>query len=231
MENLYHNLNAGYFAVLSAFISIISIILAYALYSSVNHFTLYSNWISDLGRGPNGASIAFNLGMMLSSLSLFFFQYYLIRDLKKKEIHVALRKLAQISCACALIGLFFVGVFPLSLSEVLHGIAASLYFYGSFFWCITFGILEYKSKDIPKYQVFLGFVVGSFFIYYNVIAIGALIIPFITEELVMFSEWLTLFAALTWVFERGIFTLMTSSTGIYTLIITARGISIKKVIK
>lgn len=231
LEQLYNHLNGGYFALFSFGVCIGSIFVAYLLYSAVGQFSFFSHWISDLGSGPNGANLAFNYGVMLTSLFLFFFQYDLMRDLKKQNVHSHLRKLSQICCCCSLGGLFFVGLFPLSYSEILHGIAASFYFYGSFFWSLTFSILELKTKNIPKYQVFLGFIVGFFYFNYNVVAIGTLMIPLITEEIVKFSEWLTLFVSITWVLIRGIFTLLTSSTGIYTIAISARGIYLKKVIK
>jgi len=124
-----------------------------------------------------------------------------------------------------------VGVFPLDFSTTLHGIAASFYFYGSFFWCVLYTLLERKSRKIPKFQVVFGFIVSLFYFYYNIIALGALVIPFITEEIVKFSEWLTLFAALAWLIERGFFTIFSSSTGIYTLVFSSRGLMVRKKLK
>ncbi|MHA1726383.1 MAG: DUF998 domain-containing protein [Promethearchaeota archaeon] len=228
LDTVYKYLNGGYFALLSAITSALSIGVAFKLYSSVQEFNFFTNWISDLGRGPNGASITFNLGVMSTSCLMFFFHYYLMKDLKRQQIQKKLRTITWISCICSLSGLFFVGVFPLDFSATLHGIAASFYFYGSFFWCLFYTLLERKSRVIPKFQVVFGFIVGLFYFYYNVIALSALVIPFITEEIVKFSEWLTLFAALSWLIERGFFTIISSSTGGYTIAISSRGITLKK---
>lgn len=214
LDIFYTKFNAGYFALIDVGITIISIILAYLLYTSVDPtFNMFSNWISDLGRGPNYSGLTFNSGMILSSFTMLLFQLYLIRDLHKRGGDKTLIKLAYISGSCASIGLFFIGVFPLSFSPILHGIAADTLFFGGMFGSLIYGILELKTPNMSKIQAIIGFITASVYGIYIAIAIGSLISPLFTQAITYFAEWLTLMFGTLWILAHGLYTIMVSTTG------------------
>ncbi|MHA1489798.1 MAG: DUF998 domain-containing protein [Promethearchaeota archaeon] len=220
----YKKFNGGFFAFLGVSISIISIVVAYFLYVSVDPtFSVFSNWISDLGGGPNGAGLVFNSGMIITSFIMLFFQIYLNRNLQVIYRKTKILKLAIISGYISLIGLFFVGIFPLNQFQVLHGIAADLFFFGGLFSSIFLGISEIKTPNIPRFKAILGFITAFSFGLYIIVAVGALFIPLITG-IVKFLEWVTVVVLLSWMFENGLYVIMLS----YTIIISTRGISLKK---
>ena len=225
LDIFYTKFNAGYVALIGVGITLISIISAYILYTNVDPtFNIFSNWISDLGRGPNFSGLAFNSGMILSSFTMLFFQLYLVRDLQKRGSDKTLIKLSYISGLCSSIGLFFVGVFPLNFSSILHGIAADTYFFGGLFGCLIYGILELKTPNMSKFQAFIGFLTASVYMTYIIIAIGALIWPGFTQTIIYFTEWLTLMFGTLWVLAHGLYTIMISTTGFHKIIMALRKI-------
>ncbi|MHA1489795.1 MAG: DUF998 domain-containing protein [Promethearchaeota archaeon] len=226
LDLLYEKINGGFFALIAPLILIISIAIAHALYISVDpNFNVSSNWISDLGGGPNRSDLVFNSGMITVSFIMLFFQISLNRYLQKRNKKpLKTIKLAYFSGIIASIGFFFVGIFPLNRFQILHGIAADLIFFGGLFSCIFIGISEIKTPNVPRLHVIMVFIAASIFGLYILVAVGALFIPVITEEIVKFFEWVTLFVGLLWMFEYGFYTIMLS----YSIIISRRGISLKK---
>ncbi len=226
LDILYEKINGGFFGLIAALILIISIAVAYVLYISVDpNFSIFSHWISDLGGGPNRSDFVFNSGMITVSFVMLFFQISLNRYLQKRNKRaIKTIKLAYISGIISSIGFFFVGVFPLSRFQILHGIAADLIFFGGLFCCIFIGISEIKTPNVPRLHVIMVFIAASFFGLYILVAVGALFIPIITEGTVKFFEWVTLFVGLSWIFEYGFYTIMLS----YSIVISRRGIYLKK---
>ncbi len=224
LDIFYEKFNGGFFALLGVLISIISISTAFVLYTSGDSsFTIYSHWISDLGYGPNGADVVFNSGMIITSLIMLFFQIYLNRNLQTIYGKTKILKLAIISGYISLIGLFFVGIFPLNQFQVLHGIAADLFFFGGLFSSILLGISEIKTPDVPRFKAIMGFITAFSFGLYIMIAVGALFIPLITG-IVKFFEWISVGVLLSWMFQNGFYTIMLS----YSIVVSTRGISLKK---
>ncbi|MHA1489801.1 MAG: DUF998 domain-containing protein [Promethearchaeota archaeon] len=213
LDLFYKRFNEGFFAFIGVLIAIISISLAFVLYTSVDSsFSIFSHWISNLGAGPNGADVVFNSGMIVTSLFTLIFLTCSFQSLQQKGVNKELLKVSFVAGLISSIGLFFVGVFPMDTARTMHGIAASTFFIGMLFFSIFIGITELTSPKIPKLQAISGFLVAVFFAAYLICGLLAWSdihsVQFLRNAI--FTEWLTLFVILAWMLERAIYTIVES---------------------
>ncbi len=175
---------------------------------------MFTNWISDLGRGPNGANVVFNSGMMVASIFFLIFQFHVVRNLHAKgkakyqpmETKLELSIFGSyISGIIMSVGLFFIGCFPLNFNIYLHGIAANLYFFGAMFLALFCGISHLFVSENSRYEATIGFSVALIFGAYIIIAIIAIAIPEQIQSILYFSEWVSLFAIEFWAINGLIF--------------------------
>ena len=105
-------------------------------------------------------------------------------------------------------GLFFVGVFPYTFS-FLHGTAASFYFFGGLAFCTLYGILVLLTPGVHKSQAILGFITAGFFGLHLFTSMITALFTEIDMGITMFTEWLSLFAVLTLIFECAFYSVKT----------------------
>ena len=77
LDRFYEKINGSYFGIIGFIISFVSVLTAQMLYMAVDpSFSGTTNFISDLGAGPNGSDIVFNTGMILyGSFNIPFYTY------------------------------------------------------------------------------------------------------------------------------------------------------------
>ena len=204
-DHVYKKIPGSIFGFTGAAISVFSTTLALFLYMAVDpSFSFVTHWISNLGGGPNGSSFVFNTGMMITSIFILLFQIYVIRDLKKRSGNQILVKLLFISAICSTMGLFFVGVFPLTFA-ILHGTAASFYFFGGLCFCTLYGILVLLTPGVHKIQAILGFITAGFFGLHLFTSMMTAMFTEVEMGINMFTEWLSLFAVLILILESAFY--------------------------
>ena len=114
-------------------------------------FNIFSNWMSELGVGPN--IIIFNLLVIIASIFLgLFFLGLILRNIERGG-NQNLSLMCLISGFSSILGLLLIGVFPMKdINEptFLHGIAAIIYWGGSVSFWGMLTLLYRKTPDSNK---------------------------------------------------------------------------------
>ena len=204
-DNVYQKIPGSIFGFTGVAISAFSTLTSLLLYMAVDpSFSFVTHWISNLGGGPNGSSFVFNSGMMVTSIFILLFQIYVIRDLKKRGGNKILIKLLFLAAICSTAGLFFVGVFPLTVA-ILHGTAASFYFFGGLIFCTLYGVLVLLTPGVHKIQAILGFITAGFFGLHLFTSMITALFTEVEMGINMFTEWSSLFAVLILILESAFY--------------------------
>lgn len=212
IDNFYVRFNGANFVFIGTGISLLSKLIAVILFMQVDPtFNIFSNYISDLGNGPNNADIVYNTGVTLSGIFNCFFFLYLMRYLQKRGANKTLITISFIAGLIASIGAILVGIFTSENAPELHRLGATCSFFGNFFALIFFGLSEYDISEIPKKLSLLGFILAPlsflFLSFYFLLSIN----PEFSRELTIFTEWLAYFANTAWLIIQGIYTLKSKS--------------------
>jgi len=165
-DKLYLKIPGYIFGFIGLMLYIFATYISLILYVIVDPtYSIYHNWISELGIGPNGANITFCLGWIFSSGFLFLFNVNEIKSLKKKiKKKSRIYPLALYNVIFTL-GIFLVGLFPANLI-VSHVIGASFYFLGGFLFFSNYGIIILFNKQVPKLNVLVvGFISTCFILF------------------------------------------------------------------
>ena len=194
LDQVYKKVPGKYFGLIGLLIYAISTFTAVLLYLSVDpSYSMFTHWISHLGDGPNGANLVFNIGWIVSSFVLFFFQVYEIRTLRKegvKEWYLDLMSIASLSFT---VGILLIGIFPLH-TNVLHTIFALVYFAGGFGFTMLYGIIILTLSDVSNKLAFAAFTTAICYLLY----FSSPVIAVYTSQIgitIFFLEWLTLLSA------------------------------------
>ena len=163
IDKFFERINGNYFGVMALVISIISIIVARTLYITVDPtYSMTSNFISDLGVGPNGSDLVFKIGMILTGIFQMPYYLYITLYLQKKDKNKNLLWIGLIMGFISALGLILVGVFPLdptnSFVYNMHIIAAGLFFGGASITLFIYGFSEILNPEIPKLIAIISFI-------------------------------------------------------------------------
>lgn len=212
-------INKGYFAILTAISGAITITVSSILYYLAEPFTFTSHWISHLGAGPNGASVVFTVGLIITCVLALPFLVHLYKVLKPgSEKHKIMLLSAFIASIVAIIGLFINAIWNMNYEGgTLHVSGSTTFFFAGFFMIVFYSIVMLFNKDIPKTQAAVGIVIAGFFAAFLIsflpnIFLGEDLMTLLTSTdpkagTTRFLEWLVLFAVLVWFFEMGVFTI------------------------
>ena len=201
LDNIYKRIPGSVFGFTGAAVSTITTLTALFLYMVVDpSFSFVTHWISNLGGGPNGSNVVFNIGMMFTSVFILLFQIHEIRDLKKRGCNLLIIKLLYLSAISSTSGLFFVAVFPLTI-EILHGTAATIYFFGGMSFCIIYAFSILLTPGIHKIQAVLAFITAGFFGLHLCTSMITAVFTEVNLGITMVTEWLSLFAVLILILE------------------------------
>jgi len=171
-EEVYDKIPGYYFGIFGLMVFLSSTITALLVYLSVNpNYSIFTNWISDLGTGPNGSNIIFNTGWILSSGLILLFHIYQIKHIKKKihRKYFLFLRLMAVSNISFTFGIFLVGVFPENLA-IYHLIAATFFFSGGIVFFSFYGILGILNKKIPLSYTFIAIFISLIYILFYLTA-------------------------------------------------------------
>jgi len=204
-EILFKRINRHYLRFIGLIIPLFTIITSVVIFALNDaSFSLSTHYLSHLGGAPKGAGLLFNIGMMVSGLIMIFFFLNLSAFLRRKNANTLLIYSSFISGVISSFGIFFLGVFPYTVTQELHNFSASFFFLGGFSYCILYGISEWTTQGISRFQASLGFVVALFFL----IFISFTAINYFNSELFLeqshLSEWILFFVLMFWIIEHEI---------------------------
>ena len=194
-EEIYEKIPGYYFGIIGLLLFLSSTFIAVIVYLSVNPtYSIFTNWISDLGTGPSGANIIFNTGWILSSVLILLFHIYQIQKLKEKiktQYSIVLKFMA-ISNIAFTFGIFLVGFFPGDFTFIYHVIGATFYFLGGLSFFSLYGTVAIFNKKIPLIYSFIAiFISISYLLFYLTANFPEI---FLNVGITVTSmEWLTLF--------------------------------------
>lgn len=210
LEKLYGKIRGAYFAFLTLLAVGFGIFVALIIYFPVDPtYSIFSNYISDLGAGPIGSTIVFSIGMILGAFFFIFLILYISRYLKNKEEKSQLRWGFQSTGVIAGIGLIMIGIFPLDRTNTfiftIHFIAALIFFSFLAISFIYLGYIEYKNSEFSPYLSIITFLSG---ILSAIFVIGFLIQEFELvppHVFVYLSEWTFFIFVTLWLITHGIY--------------------------
>jgi hypothetical membrane protein len=211
LDNFYEKLNGSYFGIISFLVSLVSVTTAQILYMEADpSFSMNTNFVSDLGTGPNGSDIIFSIGMILTGTLIMPFYVYIGWNLQKGEAWDFIN-IGMIMGLIGSLGMILVGVFPLNpndnLSYHMHIIAAGILFYGFLCMLLIYGISEYRDSKISNLLSFLSFITAGLFGAF----ITSVIIQFLSSETFQaytyILEWIGLYSAGLWIIAHVYYTL------------------------
>ncbi|MFX1303195.1 MAG: DUF998 domain-containing protein, partial [Promethearchaeota archaeon] len=209
-DRFYEKIKGGYFAFLTLIAVGFGIFVALFIYLPVDpSYSIFSNYISDLGAGPIGSRIIFSIGMILGAIFMIFFILYVSIYLKKKEEKSQLIWGFQNTGLFAEVGLIIIGIFPLeqvgTLTYSFHFFGALIFFVFIAVSTIYFGYIEYKNSEFPKIYAIISFLTGGF----SAIFISGFVIqelvPIPKNTFVYLSEWTFLVFVSIWLIIHGIY--------------------------
>jgi hypothetical protein len=222
LDPIYEKINGGLIGVIATIVGVITILVASLLFYSVEPFTFYTHWISNLGgvvtnggQFPNGSNIVFAIGLITVGILAIPFMLYVAKVLldgeQKYSILVVIFVLFGIF---TLLGIIGVSLFDMKSQPILHVVFAAFFFLGSFLMVFFYGISLFFNSEISWiHGVFCLAVatVSAIFLLTLVphIAqggdIAALIISTGPELYVSrFWEWMFLFSIFSWLFETAV---------------------------
>lgn len=212
LDRFYERINGSYFGIIAFIILVISVTVAQMLYMTVDPtYNLTTNFISDLGTGPNGSDVVFSIGMILAGIIQIPYYIYLGWYLQKKDKNMNLLRKGMIAGIIASIGFILVGIFPFdpndNFSYNMHIIAAGILFYGVLIMLLIYGISEYRNPKIPNLLSILAFITA---ILYGAFITSA-IIQYLTstpfQAYTYIIEWIGSWAMVVWMIAHIYYTL------------------------
>lgn len=165
-------------------------------------FSLATQYLSDLGAGPNGSRYVFNIGIIITSFVMVTFYIHLSLILFKKQGYKFLIIISFILGIVSSIGTFFVGVFPINVTQEVHNCFAGFFFLGGLGAAFFYTITEFTTPNFSKIQAFTGvLVILSFFIF---IVFNGLTFfnPGQFEAESHITEWTLFFTLIFWMVEH-----------------------------
>ncbi len=183
----------GYYGLLSMSIGIIFTFLSYLL---VPGYSMFESFISVLGISPGLAAPLFNLGLILTGISVIPFLVYLGNSLTQEKINEKIKKITIKISIIGAVSISLVGCFPhyTLLLGIIHIFFATIFFFCELFFCVIYSILIWFDSRFSKMQSIIGFAVSGVFIFF--IFTGWTI-----------SEWIVFFVIVIWVLENSIYIL------------------------
>ena len=208
IEKFYNKINGSIFIFLGLAISVVTIIIAVALYTATGaSYSIFTHYISDLGAvysAPNNAHVVFTIGMVLQALVQPFTALFLFYFLRKKGTD---KKLTNVWFACsvlAFIGTIMAGVFPEDSWKHYHFYGAFLVFFFGMMSHGFFGLAVIATPALTNRHAFPGLLVATI----NTIFMF-LYISNVPQSAVTFFEWMALFSGWIFSLDVGIYTLRT----------------------
>lgn len=128
MDKLLKLIPGGYYGLLSMSIGIIFTFLSYL---SVPGYSMFESFISVLGISPGLAAPLFNIGLILTGITVIPFLVYLGRSLIQEKINEKIKKIATKISIIGAVSLSLVGCFPhyTLLLGIIHIFFATIFFF------------------------------------------------------------------------------------------------------
>lgn len=193
MDKLLKLAPGGYYGLLSM---VIGVIFTFLSYLSVPGYNMIESFISILGISPGLAAPLFNIGFILTGITVIPFLVYLGRSLIQEKINEKIKKIATKISIIGAVSISLVGCFPhyTLLLGIIHIFFATIFFFCELIFCVIYSILIWFDSRFSKMQSIIGFAVSGVFIFFMFTGWPI-------------SEWIVFFVIVIWVIENSIYIL------------------------
>lgn len=177
-------LHVGKFGILAMISGVILIFWAMGINGSYN---LALQHISELGIGPGGSGIVFDLGLISAGALAIPFFIGLGKILDREATNQRVRKRTVNCSILACVSLIGTGLFPMHDTLLIpHFIFAFLFFINGLLFCVQFSYLMAKDDRFSRAHAYLGYFVAIFFGIY------------LATPWMGLTEWLVFFSIVFW---------------------------------
>ncbi|MFX1340459.1 MAG: DUF998 domain-containing protein [Promethearchaeota archaeon] len=204
LERFYEKFPGSYVALLTVVWVLVFHLISIILYNDPN-YSLFTNYISDLGASKSGSVLFWSINMIIASPIRVLIGLYLLGLLAKRGANEKYIKITANFIVIGAIGSILIALNPHDTSRTFHLIGAFTYFIGVVFIQTFFYKMELNAENIPKYLPFISILVVV--IYFTFL--GLEIVVLVTgslRELACFSEWMALFSLMAWLGLHGYYT-------------------------
>jgi len=209
-DRFFEKVKGAYIFFLILAITLIGSMIAIVFYLPFNpSYSMFSNYISDMGAGPIGAKIGQGFGNIGAGILMLPLTIFLFREFQKEEIN---SKLILINAIMGFIGglsLILVGFFPLDPIMIFeyeaHRVLALIFFSAESILFFLIGFIEYKSANFSKVLAIISFITAIFSATFSIGFYLQEYTPIPRNALVYGSEWILYLFLVVWLFAHGLF--------------------------
>ncbi|MFX0095934.1 MAG: DUF998 domain-containing protein [Candidatus Hodarchaeota archaeon] len=192
-------------------ISLIFLLITILTYSTVYPFSIFSNFVSDLGLGPYTTRITFAIGGTLMAASYMVYFLFLSRYIQRRGGHPKIIWIAFFFSLLYALNLILVCIVPFDptneLAYNIHILGAIFLFLGQAGGGILYGLSELNTKGISILMPLTSFIsallAGIFVFIFTVQSLT--LTPY--QVLTYLSEWSAVFGLILWTSIHGLYTL------------------------
>ena len=206
LESFYEKVNGSYLILVTAVISLTFTLISVILFVTINPaFSFFINWLPTPGdTTPVVVSTVFNTGVLVMCPLMILIHLYIFMYLKEKGCKEKLVKLSLFFGLMSSIGELILGLIPNNVSSDIHTVAALFFFIGAACYGISYGTTELKSKTLPRYLGYSGFIMSTPFLIFSGSLFIITIFPSLTYNPAIW-EWLSYFSIIGWAIIHGNF--------------------------
>ncbi|MFW9991610.1 MAG: DUF998 domain-containing protein [Candidatus Odinarchaeota archaeon] len=211
IDRFFERFNGSYIVFAGLTVSVVFLALTAIMYLAVNpDFSIFSNFISHLGLGPEEGKITFALaGTLMGFTYLVYFLFY-SRYVEKRGKNTVLTWIAYLFALLFAINLILVCLIPFDpvnpVAYQVHIFSAILLFAGIVGLGVFYGIAELSANDIPILLPLISFIMavlaGIFTTLFTIQTYNST--PY--QTVTYFTEWLAVFGLIIWTAVHGMVT-------------------------
>ena len=199
-------LNYKYVLIIGMLSPVILILISISLYTLTEPFSIFTHYISDLGIGPNGSNIFFSLAMFFGGFFMLLISLFLYQLILKVGADKIIVFICLISSFISVIGIVFVGVFPVVYMQEVHNFFANMIFYGASINTICLLLIELRLSRLPRYLPISTIILLSINLIFTSLTLLKDLIGLPLGDLVRFLEWMTAIITIIWILIHNLFT-------------------------
>lgn len=210
LDKFFEKINGGYLCIMAVVIILILSLTAQSIYLQTNpSFSMFTNYISDMGAGPAEVKLIMLLIGIIGGILLILIVLFIGTDLQQKNEDPTLIKLVVLLGILAGIWFILVGVFPydptLPFSFEMHNVMAVLCSFTLSIMLFLYGYIEYKNTEIENFLVPFTLLTSILFVIW-ITGFAIVIYTAVPPQPFTYAiEWISTGSLLIWLIIHGIY--------------------------
>jgi len=225
LNPIYKKIPGGIFGILVTISGNIALSIAAALFYTVEPFTFFTHWVSNLGGAvtnsgfpPNSSNIVFTIGLVILAVFAAIFVVYLVKILLSGDQNHGWLVICMIATGVTtLIGLLTVAFFDMKSQPVIHTYGGVVFFISATLMILFFSLSIFSNSEFPRLLGLFSLIIAAIQLVFLLTFIPHLLAG---EDLVSivistapemgltrFCEWIFIIALFTWFAVTGAYSL------------------------